>query len=132
MKLTSYSIRNGCRYYDDCCCDPNSGHSIDIACCCELYSFSLQGSNDNSTWKTLHKVEKDASFRFCQVRTYDLPQTENFRFIRFKIDEEKPNCPKCLQINQIELYGELLNSYDSFESENNEESVSIIGKVKHF
>ena len=51
------------------------------------------------------------------------------------MDEEYPGCPKCIQLNQIELYGKLmkseypyLTSYDN--EEENEESISIIGKVR--
>ena len=134
VKLTGYSIRNGCCYYD-CCCDPDTGKIIDYYCCCALYSFSLEGSNDNKTWKTIHKVEKDSRFYRCETKTYTLSEkSESFLFIRFRLDESIPGCPRCLQINQIELYGEQINSfaYDSFENdEDNEESISIIGKVKH-
>ena len=136
MKIRGFSVRNGC--CDDgaiiCCCDPQSGDDLDFRYCCELYRFSLQGSNDNKTWKTIHKVETDNRFRWCELKTYEFDLSESFNIVRFVMDEAYPGCPKCLQINQIELYGETVNSdFDTFENEeDNEESVSIIGRVKRF
>ena len=135
MKITGYAVRNGCCYYDYCCCELETGKIIDYYCCCRLYSFSLLGSNDNRTWTVLHKVEKDTTFRYCQLKTFEIQKTQAFRFLRFVLDEEKPGCQKCMQINQIEFYGEALTSpfsdFNSFEDDGeNEESISIIGKVK--
>ena len=133
MKLKGYAVRNGCCYYDYCCCDPDTGKYLDFACCCRLYSFSLLGSNDNKTWKTIHKVEKDSTIRWCQIKNYEFQTTESFNFVRLRMDEEKPGCPKCMQINQIELYGETKGAtfYDEdFNNQDEDESVSIIGKIK--
>ena len=135
IKVRGYSVRNGCcRGSHFCCCNPEDGKILDFDCCCELYSFSLQGSNDNRTWRTLHHVEKDNRFRHCELKTYEFSLTDSYRFIRFIMDEEKPGCPRCLQINQIELYGETISSgsYYSYEDneEENDETISIIGKVK--
>ena len=132
VRLTGYAVRNGCCRYS-CCCDSETGKVIDYYCCCRLYSFSLQGSNDNQTWKTIHKVEKANDFYRCAFKTFNFPQTESFNFIRFVLDEEWPGCPKCMQINQIELYGDLYDSLYSYSNEDNypdEESISIIGKIK--
>ena len=130
MKLHSYAIRNGCCYFD-CCCLNGEIIPMKYGCCCQLYSFSLIGSNDNQTWKILHKVEKgDDYIHWCQFKTYPIELKESFKFIRFVADEERPGCPRCLQINQIELYGQLFDSYESFEDEDTDESISIIGKVK--
>ena len=133
MKLTGYSVRNGC-CLPHCCCIPESDEDIDIECCCELYSFSLQGSNDNHTWKVIHQIEEKRDFFFCKFETYEFPKTEGFRFIRFKMDKERPQCPKCLQLNQIELYGEIVSSpFESYyDYDENEESVSIIGKIRRY
>lgn len=130
MKVTHYSVRNGCCTYF-CCCNDENGKIIDETCCCFLYSYSLQASNDNITWTIVHKVEKDKSFDYCQTKTFELSQsTQPFRYFRFVLDEEWPGCPKCMQINQIELYGKTINyEFDEFES-SEEESVSIIGKVR--
>ena len=133
MRLKGYALRNGCCYYDYCCCDPETGKYLDYYCCCQLYSFSLQGSNDNKTWKIIHRVEKDDTIRICQIKTYEFDMTEGFQFIRLVMDEEYPGCPKCMQLNQVELYGETIYSsyYSSYEDDlDNEESISIIGKIK--
>ena len=130
MKIIGYSIRNGCCWYS-CCC--YGDQIIDYDCCCRLYSFSLQGSNDNMTWKVIHKVEKDKSFWDCKTNTYTLDkETESFNFVRIVLDESLPGCPFCMQINQFEVYGETVDSFYSHEQEQeeNDESVSIIGKVK--
>ena len=130
MRLTGYAVRNGCCRYS-CCCDATTGKVIDYYCCCRLYSFSLQGSNDNRTWKTIHKIEKANDFYRCTYKIFEFQKTEPFNYIRFVLDEEWPGCPKCMQINQIELYGNIHDSYSfsSFE-DNDEETVSIIGKIK--
>ena len=132
MKISGYSVRSGCCYYV-CCCDPATGRYIDGDCCCELYSYSLLGSNDNKTWKTLHKIEKEV-VPFCETKTFELEQKETFRFLKFVMDEQRPGCVSCMQINQFEVYGETINSLDKFgydsDEEDNEESISIIGKVR--
>ena len=135
IKLTGYALRNGCCRYA-CCCDPKTGKSIDGYCCCRLYSFSLLGSNDNHTWKTIHKVEEKRDFYYCKFELFEFPQTEAFHFLRIALDKPWKGCPRCLQLNQIEFYGETINSfsgyYDSLSEEENDESISIIGKVKHY
>ena len=134
MKIKGYSLRSGCCYHF-CCCDPETNQYVDADCCCDLYSFSLQGSNDNHTWKVIHQIQKDQSFYRCKTQTYEFDLTEAFKYIRFVVDEQFPGCLKCVQINQIELYGEAIHSlyYDNqYDIEENEESVSIIGKVKKY
>ena len=131
FKLTGYSLRNGCCRRYCCCVDDNTDLGY---CCCDLYSFSLHGSNDNVTWKLIHQVQKENHFYYCLFKTYELEtQTEPFRYLRLVQDEEYPGCPKCMQINQIEFYGTLIDDYyiHSFsEEDEGDESVSIIGKVK--
>ena len=60
--------------------------------------------------------------------------TEPYTYFRFVLDEEWPSCPKCMQVNQIELYGETIGSgftsYSESNIEDDDESISIIGKVK--
>lgn len=129
MKLNGYSVRSGCCRYICCCLDDRN---VD-ACCCELYSFSLQGSNDNKTWKTIHKVEKDPKFWNCKVNTYEFPMTEAYTFVRFVMDDQKSYCERCMALNQIEFYGETIDSLNpNFSDLDNdgEESVSIIGKLR--
>ena len=133
IKLTGYAVRNGC-CWETCCCLDDSTFIDNKYCCCRLYSFSLLGSNDNRTWVTLHTVEKDQKFRICEAKTYDLPDnSRSFRFIRFRMDQQWPGCPFCMQINQFELYGETIHSLYTDDLDNEEfeeESVSIIGKVR--
>ena len=132
MKISRYSVRNGCCRYYTCCCEEENGKITDYGCCCLLYSYSLLASNDNVTWKVIHKVEKDRSFDYCGTKTFELEKiSEPYTYFRFVLDEEWPSCPKCMQINQIELYGETIGSgYIFSESNDDDESISIIGRVK--
>ena len=130
MKISGFSVRNGCcRYY--CCCE-DSDKILDYGCCCVLYSFSLQGSNDNITWKTLYKVEKEKEFWACMYKTYELEkETESYALIRLVQDDPYPDCPYCMQLNQVELYGStIVSEYYFSDLDDNDESVSIIGKIK--
>ena len=130
MKISGYSIRAGCCYYG-CCCTTDDTF-ID-GCCCRLYSFSLHGSNDNKTWKLIHKVEKETNIRYCDVKEYTFNQPEQFRFIKLVQDAPYPGCTHCMAINKIELYGDVSGSgYFSEDAENEEtdETVSIIGRVE--
>ena len=133
MKIHGYSLRNGCCYHS-CCCN-NENKIIDYYCCCDLYSYSLQGSNDNSTWKTIHKIEKKKDFYHCKFETYNFEPTEPFVYLRIINDEPYPGCTFCMMINQIEFYGETIDSYGSDfylnDDPENDETVSIIGKIKH-
>jgi hypothetical protein len=133
MKISGYSVRTGCcDYYYEVCCSDDDHVFDDGLCCCRLYSYSLQGSNDNITWKVLHKVEKDNDFYYCQDRTFEFALTEPFKYIRFVQDEKYPGCEYCMCLNQLELYGSVTGYEDYEESEDLEadDSISIIGKVK--
>ena len=128
MKVKKFSVRNGC-CRNVCCCE-NDENFIDTRCCCTLYSYSLVASNDNKTWKTLYKVEKDNTFYYCLTKTFEIKNVAPYKYYKFVLDEEWPGCPKCMEINQIELYGEAFSSdlaYD--ENADDEESISIIGRV---
>ena len=132
MKVSKYSVRNGCCHYF-CCCEEENGKIEDYGCCCNLYSYSLHGSNDNKTWKVIHKVEKNRDFDYCGIKTYDLEHiTEPFTYLKFQQDEEWPYCPKCMQINQIEFYGETVSNgfIQAPDGMDDDESISIIGRVK--
>ena len=130
MMIKSYAIRNGCCWYGCCCIDGRTDLGV---CCCELYSFSLQGSNDNITWNIIHKVEKEKDLYYCTFKTYELESTtQPFKYLRIMQDEEKPHCPLCMQINQIEFYGQTVDDFESdFTSGEDDESISIIGKIKN-
>ena len=129
IKVKSFSLRNGCCYHD-CCCIENGEIINDDICCCNLYSFSLHGSNDNITWKILHSSEKVTDFWRCSFKTFDIKDTsEYFRYIKLVQDDPYPGCAFCMQVNQIELYGDVETA--SFKDEDdNDESVSIIGKIR--
>ena len=133
MKISRYSVRNGCCHFY-CCCTEENGKIVDYqGCCCDLYSYSLHGSNDNKTWTLLHKVENDKTFEFCATKTFEIKENKTpYTFLRFVLDQEWPNCQKCMQINQIEFYGETVSS--SFSSygdySDDDESISIIGRIK--
>ena len=63
-------------------------------------------------------------------KTYEFEPTGTFKYIRFVQEKEYPGCPFCMQLNQIELYGHANDMFFNDEAEDNDESVSIIGKLK--
>ena len=131
MKIKKYAVRNGCCRYECCCLD--DGRLLDYYCCCTLYSYSLRASNDNKTWTLIHKIENDKYFSMCQTKTFELAkETEPFTYFRFVLDEQYPSCKKCMQVNQIELYGETIQAGFDYHSDSidDDESISIIGRVK--
>jgi hypothetical protein len=123
ISLTGYSLRMGCCYYRGCCLDDNS--YID---CCLLYSWSLQGSHDNTTWTDLHKIEKDLDFYYCQNRIYET-KSESYEYIRLLQTEVPSWCPFCICLNKLELYGSASAISSSPFSSDNDDSISIIGKL---
>ena len=130
MEVSGYSFRTGCCYFG-CCCMSNGDYVT--GCCCDPYVFSLQGSNDNKTWKVIHKVEKEKYTRHCDVKEYSFKQTERFRFIRFVQDEPYPGCEHCMAINKFEIYGNVFSSgyfNEDIGADETDESVSIIGRVE--
>ena len=129
MKLTGYSLRAGCSSYYCCCCTEDGKDAR--KCCCDLYSWSLQVSHNNVTWKTVHKVEKDKDFYGCRNRTYEIKDVdEYYEYVRLIQDAPWPSCDYCICINQLELYGTTISLEVYEEAEDSEESVSIIGKIK--
>ena len=130
VKITGYSLRSGCCYYP-CCIDDDK--ILDSECCRNFYSFSLQGSNDNKTWKTIHRVENDKDFMSCLVKTYDIKsQHESYSYIRLVLDEQSPGSSYCMQLNQFEIYGEIGDNTfrQIIIDDESDEYVSIIGKVR--
>jgi hypothetical protein len=123
ISLTGYSLRMGCCYYYDACC-LKTGEYI---WCCLLYSWSLQGSHDNSTWTEIHKIEKDRDFYYCQNRIYEV-KSEPFEYIRIIQNEAYPGCDFCVCLNKLELYGSVSSSSSSQSPFNidNEDSISIL------
>ena len=56
-------------------------------------------------------------------------KTTPHAFFRFIFDKQYPGNPKCIQLNQIELYGDLVSSnyISPDDQQNDDESISIIG-----
>ena len=127
MRISGYSVRAGCCYYGCCCLDDKNRV---YGCCCDLYSWLLQGSNDNMTWVTIHKVEKDTDFYDCKNRTYDVNSADYYQYIRIIQDEAWPGCDLCICINKLELYGTTADK-QFVDNEDTDDSISIIGKVRH-
>ena len=112
---SSYTIQSGCCIYS--------------TCCCKIYSWSFEGSNDNNTWTTLHREEQNYKLDYCTVQHYHFQNTQSFKYIRIIQDEPQPGCWYCMDIARLELFGKLENS-DYFSNEDDDmEEISIIGKV---
>ena len=130
LQLTGYSVRNGCCYHGCCCIDDSQYVS---GCCCDLYSFSLLGSNDGRTWKTIHKVENERNFYLCKYMTFEFAKAEPFRYFKLMEDAPYPGCAYCMVINQIDFYGDVKERPYLYIQDDNpdfDESISIIGKVR--
>lgn len=128
FSFDSYFLRCGCCYYG-CCCEEN-GTCID---CC-MYSWSLQISEDNSTWKEVHRVERDTEMNHCNEKTYRLDQTYVARFVRLMQNEPCPEYPPCMAINRMEIFGEVVPDDYSLEDDfisfhDDDEDISIIGQL---
>ena len=118
FKLSGYSVKAGC-------C------SVEDICCCRLYTWSLEGSNDNKTWVTLHKDERNMELSYCKNKTFEVKQSQYFTFFRIIQYDAEPGCWKCIQLAKIEFYGDLDGSYSSFEEQDLDDEISIIGRVTH-
>ena len=120
VSVTSYSLQLGCCYFYD-------------SCCCDLYSWELEGSNDNETWCLIDKREKIDDFTYCQSRDFKIKHKQRpYSYIRLTQTSPKPGCQYCIGLLRMELYGDISDGMrpiledDSFEDE-----VSIIGHIKH-
>ena len=63
--------------------------------------------------------------------TFDIESPRSYMFVKLQADEEYPYCPFCMQINQVELYGETSDSHflGAIDADDNDETVSIIGRL---
>lgn len=129
MKLNGYYLKAGCCSGSSagCCCYESASY----CCYCCLFSWSLQVSNDNTAWKTVHKVEKDYDMAYCKEKTYKFSETHEARYVRLIQDESCPGDPPCIAINKIELIGTTNKGMplEDFFSDNEEDDVSIIGHI---
>lgn len=124
MKLSGYYLKAGC-CERECCCEDG-----DYCCECCLFSWSLQISNDNVTWKTVHKIERDYEMRRCKDKTYKFSETYTCRYVRLIQDETCYGDPPCIALNKIELLGTYGDDFsDDISLDNDEEDVSIIGHI---
>ena len=85
------------------------------------------------TWKTIHSVEEDKKLYECANRVYEFSKVEEFTFVRLVLDKPRPYCENCFTLNKFEIYGETIKGNAPFFSDNedeNDESVSIIGKIR--
>lgn len=129
VKFNGYYIRAGCCYAGCCCMDD---YAYCVHCC--LYSWSLQISNDNKTWETVHKISKDDSMRDCKDSTYTLDKSYTTKYVRLIQDEACPGEPPCLAINRVELLGDIISDNSQSEEEefvsfHDDDDVSIIGHI---
>ncbi|EAY21072.1 hypothetical protein TVAG_173300 [Trichomonas vaginalis G3] len=129
IKLEKYYLRAGC-CYDGCCCEDLS---YCVRCC--LYSWALQISNDNKTWKDVHKVDKDESMEYCAEKTYQLSETYTAKYFSIIQTEACPGEPPCLCLNKVEFFGDIIaddgiGEIDDFVSyHDDDDDVSIIGHI---
>ena len=127
FKFNGYLIRAGC-CDEGCCCDDTY---YGCAYCC-LYSWSIQISNDNQTWTTVHSIAKDAKMRDCKEATFQFEKYYVAKYVRLIQDERCPGYPPCLAINRIDFFGTALSSgvEEEFVSyHDDDEDVSIIGHI---
>ncbi|EAY19908.1 hypothetical protein TVAG_130160 [Trichomonas vaginalis G3] len=129
IKISGYFVRCGCCYHG-CCCEDDYFDCFD---CC-LYSWSLQISDDNRTWKEVHRVDKDDTMRRCNEKSYTLDKEYATKYIRLIQNDPCPGFPPCIAINKLEIYGDILNADNSQDDEfvsyhDDDDDVSIIGHI---
>ena len=117
FQMSGYSLKQAC-------CDA-------VGCCCIIYSWSMQGSNDNKTWTTIDKQEKQRDFNDCDTKSWEVSSQQRYSYIRLIQDEPFPKCWYCIGLSKIEIYGTLSGAeMDNFDSNQDaDDEVSIIGKV---
>lgn len=127
MHLDGYYIKSGCCYYG-CCCEEGK---YCYECC--LYSWSFQISNDNITWRTIHKVEKDYDMRYCKDKAFKFSETYTCKYARLVQDETCYGDPPCIALNKFELLGTVEHTAGAIDQElsdiSDDEDVSIIGHI---
>lgn len=131
FKINGYFLRAGCCYDYGCFCD-DASYSYCVECC--LYSWSLQISDDNKTWKEVHRIEQDYSMKHCNEKTYNFDTSYTAKYVRLIQNEPCPGWPPCMAINRMDLLGEALSEEGSPEDEfisfhDDDDDVSIIGHI---
>ena len=117
VKLDGYSLGSGCCVYS--------------TCCCKMYTWQLQGSNDNETWDILHNDKNNNEFGFCLNKEFKIESNKWYKMIKLIQLDAENNCPTCISLRKIELFGEI-ESDEAWQNveDADENEVSIIGKVK--
>ncbi|EAY03372.1 hypothetical protein TVAG_489160 [Trichomonas vaginalis G3] len=127
FKIKGYFLRAGCCYQNGCCCE-----EIGYCVMCCLYSWSLQISDDNKTWKEIHRIDKDIEMRRCKEQTYNFDQEYTAKYVRLIQNEPCPEDPPCIALNKIEFLGDVTN-FDINEEfvsyHDDDDDVSIIGHI---
>ena len=101
IRIERYMIKNGC-ISNSCYCQETY--------CCSLYSWELQGSIDNSTWNTLHRVNGER-LDPCEEKVYNLEGKKGlYSFFRLQHVGSMPGCWSCFTLNKLELYGDITDS----------------------
>ena len=119
LLMSSYAIQLGCcNFYDTCCCN--------------LYSWILEGSNDNRTWYIIDKKERVNDFTKCENKEFKIPSnTQKFSHFRFTQKEPQPGCKSCIGLKRMEFFGKLYDFQALIEDEQYlDTEVSIIGHLK--
>lgn len=91
--LKGYSIKFGCCNKD--------------ACCCKIFSWLLEGSNDNFIWTKLHVIEKNDEFIKCGERTFEIFNFEFYKYFRIRDSDFYQKCATCISILKLEFYGDV-------------------------
>lgn len=130
MEISGYYLKSGCCSDRSRCCCYEEG----MYCCeCCLFSWSLQISNDNQTWKTIHNIEKDYEMRRCKEKTYKFTETHKARYVRLIQYESCYSEPPFIALNKIELIGRYdgssVDEPIEFINDIDDDDVSIIGHV---
>ena len=130
FKIKGYFVRSGCCYEDGCCCEE---YRYCVRCC--LFSWSLQISDDNKTWKEVHRVDRDYEMRRCKERTYDFDKEYTAKYVRLIQNEPCPGDPPCIAINKLDLLGDVIGpdsnqiEEDFVSFHDDDDDVSIIGHI---
>ena len=133
IRVEKYVIRNAC-VENGCYCQETY--------CCSLYSWELQGSVDNSTWNTLHRVNGERLYP-CEEKVYSLDGKKGlYSFYKLVHVGSLPGCWSCFTFNKLEFYGEITDdnlenriAQDLYENEDYEyddgtNSTKTIGKKR--
>lgn len=125
VKFDKLYIRAGCCY--TIC--PAERFKYNIRGC--LYTWSLQTSEDNKTWKTIHKVEKDKDFEYCNEKFYTLDRYYDARYVRIIQDDPYPGDMPGFALNKLEFFGDVIydREDDIIDPSEDDEDITVIGHL---